>query len=101
MKDRFRTAALTLWIFLGATVVRGEETIHTTTEDYIRANIPTQKEIDVFLNEMSWARFDPEVGYVLGSYMPRDGIDGSATFSTSQPDGTRTSYLYKGYLQDY
>ncbi len=64
-------------------------------EDYIRANLASRQEIDVFLNEMSWAQFDPEVGYTLGNYMPRDGIDGSSTFSTSQPDGTRTSFMYK------
>ena len=65
-------------------------------EDYIRSHIPARQEIDVFLNEMSWAQFDPEVGYILGNFMPRDGMDGSSTFSTVQPDGTRTSFMYKG-----
>ncbi len=63
--------------------------------DYIRANVASRQEIDVFLNEMSWARFDPEVGYTLGNYMPRDGLDGSSTFSTSQPDGSRTAFMYR------
>jgi hypothetical protein len=45
---------------------------------------------------MSWAQFDPDVGYILGNYMPRDGVDGSSTFSTVQPNGARTSFLYKG-----
>jgi hypothetical protein len=65
-------------------------------EDFIRANVASREEIDVFLHEMSWAQFDPEVGYVLGNYMPRDGIDGSSTFSTVQPNGARTSFMYKG-----
>lgn len=63
-------------------------------EDYIRQHLPQLRELDVFLNEMSWAQFDPEVGYILGDYMPRDGLDGSATISTSQNDGARTSFLY-------
>ena len=63
--------------------------------DYIRTHLPDKRELDVFLNEMSWAQFDPEVGYTLGNFVPRDGIDGSATISTAQPDGTRTSSLYR------
>ncbi len=65
-------------------------------EDFIRANVASKKEIDVFLHEMSWAQFDPDVGYILGNYMPRDGADGSSTFSTVQPNGARTSFMYKG-----
>ena len=41
-------------------------------------------------------QFDPEVGYILGNFMPRDGMDGSSTFSTVQSDGTRTSFMYRG-----
>lgn len=52
-------------------------------------------EIDVFLNEISWARFDKDVGYVLGNYMPRDGIDGSSSIGTIQPNGARNSFMYK------
>lgn len=65
-------------------------------KDFIRANVASKKEIDVFLHEMSWAQFDPDVGYILGNYMPRDGVDGSSTFSTVQPNGARTSFMYKG-----
>ena len=67
-----------------------------TFEDYINAQVPDREEIDVFLNEMSWAQFDPDVGYILGNFMPRDGVDGSSTFSTVGPDGARTSFMYKG-----
>ncbi len=66
-----------------------------SVEDYIRANVASKQEIDVFLHEMSWAQFDPDVGYILGNYMPRDGLDGSSTFSTVQPNGARTSFMYK------
>jgi hypothetical protein len=65
-----------------------------TYHQYIRANIPTRAEIDVFLNELSWAKFDPEIGYILGNYIPHDGIDSSSTLSTSQPNGARTNFMY-------
>jgi hypothetical protein len=50
--------------------------------------------IDRFLAGPSWARFDPELGYVLGNYLPQDGMDKSATISTVQADGARTSFMY-------
>jgi len=65
-------------------------------EEYIRETVPARKEIDVFLNEMSWARFDRDIGYILGNYMPHDGMDGSSTISTAQSKGARTSFMYKG-----
>ena len=64
-------------------------------EEYIRETVPTRKEIDVFLNEMSWAQFDRDIGYILGNYMPHDGMDGSSTISTVQSNGARTSFMYK------
>lgn len=36
-------------------------------KEYLSEGAPTKKEIDVFLNELSWARFDPELGYILGN----------------------------------
>jgi hypothetical protein len=67
-----------------------------TFAEYIKETVPTKKEIDVFLNEMSWARFDRDLGYVLGNYMPRDGVDNSSSISTIQSNGARTSFMYKG-----
>ena len=64
-------------------------------EEYIRETVPTRKEIDVFLNQMSWAQFDRDIGYILGNYMPHDGMDGSSTISTVQSNGARTSFMYK------
>lgn len=63
-------------------------------EEHIRNNVASKGEIDVFLNETSWAQFDPDVGYILGNFLPRDGIAGSSTFSTVQKNGARTSFLY-------
>lgn len=65
-------------------------------EEYIRMATPSEKEIDVFLNQRSWAQFDPELGYILGNYSPHDGVDGSKTISTVRPDGARTSFVYTG-----
>ncbi len=53
-------------------------------EEYLRSNIPSKTEIDVFLNKSSWAQFDPDVGYILGNYIPPDGMDSSSTISTPQ-----------------
>jgi hypothetical protein len=61
---------------------------------YIQENLATKAEIDVFLNELSWAQFDPEIGYTLGNYMPHDGLDNSSTLSTSKSSGARTSFMY-------
>lgn len=68
----------------------------TSFEDHIRSNVASKGEIDVFLNETSWAQFDPDVGYILGNFLPRDGVAGSSTISTVQKNGARTSFLYKG-----
>jgi len=67
-----------------------------TFEQYIRESILTKEELDVFLSteESSWAQFDSEVGYILGNYMPRDGIDDSLTISTSSANGARSSVSY-------
>ena len=64
--------------------------------EYTKETVPTKKEIDVFLNETSWARFDRDLGYILGNYMPRDGVDNSSSISTIQSNGARTSFMYKG-----
>lgn len=50
-------------------------------EQYNRENIPEKTAIDVLLNELSWAKFDPETRYKLGNYLPHDGMDKSSTIS--------------------
>jgi len=94
-KKYSRTGALSL-LLLPTLAAAADQTEKPSFEDYIRGHLPHREEIDVFLNEMSWAQFDPEVGYILGNFMPRDGVDGSSTFSTVRPDGARTSFMYKG-----
>jgi hypothetical protein len=65
-------------------------------QQYLRQAAVSRDVIDTFLDpaQPTWAQFDPEVGYVLGNAMLRDGIDGCSTISTSQPNGTRTAYTY-------
>jgi hypothetical protein len=63
-------------------------------EDYIRNSTASMEEINVFLNELSWAQFDEEVGYILGNYYPKDGWNNSRTISTVRGDGARTSFNY-------
>lgn len=63
---------------------------------YVRANVATRSEIGVFLSGKGWAQFDPELGYILGNAMPHDGFEKSATLSTVQANGARTSFMYAG-----
>ncbi len=79
-------------------LVNGQESNAVPFERYLRESAVSSKVLDTFLDpqQLSWAQFDPEVGYILGNYLPRDGIDGSSTISTVQPDGTRTQHLYVG-----
>ena len=63
-------------------------------KEYLMEGLPSKREIDVFLTEHSWAKFDSEVGYTLGNYLPRDGMDGSSTISTSTSNGIRTPHMY-------
>ena len=97
-RTRTKTAILLLPLLLPPILAAAADQGKTTPafEDYIKGHLPDRKEIDVFLNEMSWAQFDPDVGYILGNFMPRDGIHRSSTFSTVGPDGARTSFMYKG-----
>lgn len=62
--------------------------------EYLRNSAVPKEELDIFLHKNSWAQFDPEVGYILGNYMPHDGIDNSSTLSTVMSDGKRTNALY-------
>ena len=65
-------------------------------EQYLRASAVSPATIERFLRGPSWARFDPELGYVLGNYLPTDGLDHSATLSTVQANGARTAFMYAG-----
>jgi hypothetical protein len=65
-------------------------------ETYLRRSVVDKKTLEVFLDpkQLSWAKFDPVTGYRLGNFMPRDGIDRSATISTADSNGMRTAQAY-------
>lgn len=88
-----RVLSLGLLIIFMAKIF-GQTPAKLTFVQYIAENIPSKGEIDVFLNDLSWAQFDPVAGYRLGNYIPHDGIDNSSTISTSQANGARTSFMY-------
>ncbi len=64
--------------------------------DFLKESAVSEEVIDRWLRGPSWARFDPEIGYVLWNYLPLDGMDGSATISTIQANGARASFMYTG-----
>ncbi|MGA2986251.1 MAG: hypothetical protein ABSG32_20795 [Terriglobia bacterium] len=70
--------------------------IKPTFEQFLRESAVSREVIDRFLHGPSWAQFDPELGYRLWNYVPSDGLDGSATISTVQANGARTSFMYAG-----
>jgi 2-iminoacetate synthase ThiH len=39
-------------------------------EQYLKASAVSREVIDRFLRGPSWAQFDPELGYILGNYLP-------------------------------
>jgi hypothetical protein len=65
-------------------------------EQYLRRTAVPREVIDTFLKGPSWAQYDPELGYILWNYLPTDGMDRSATISTVQSNGARTSFVYAG-----
>ncbi|MGW8181549.1 MAG: hypothetical protein ACWGQW_22700, partial [bacterium] len=73
-----------------------QEKTTVSWEQYLRESAVSKDVIDTFLDpdQLSWAQFDPALGYVLGNYLPQDGLDGSLTISTVQETGARTSHLY-------
>jgi hypothetical protein len=93
-KAKYALMTALFFLFAASTSSSQEKTGKMNYLRYIRENLATKAEIDVFLNELSWAQFDPEIGYTLGNYMPHDGVDNSSTLSTSKPNGARTSFMY-------
>jgi hypothetical protein len=97
-KNRRRAwVAASLWVLVAAHGARGQSQ-PPTFEAYLRKSVVDRKTLDVFLDPkaLSWAKFDPVTGYRLGNYLPRDGIDRSATISTAGRDGARTAHAYAG-----
>jgi hypothetical protein len=71
-----------------------QKQVQVTFQQFLEASVVSRSTIDRFLHGPSWARFDPLLGYVPGSFLPPDGMDSSSSISTVQSNGARTSYLY-------
>ena len=98
MQIRYLTtlAAFVLLLDPPASAADKAEREKPSFEAYLRESAVSKDVIDRFLQGPSWAQYDPELGYILGTYLPQDGIDNSATISTVQANGARTSFMYVG-----
>lgn len=76
------------------TPANGQDSKQVTYDQYLRDSVVSKQLIDRFFSGPSWAQFDPELGYILGNYLPVDGMDNSTTISTVQSNGARTSSVY-------
>jgi hypothetical protein len=63
----------------------------------MKCTIPRQT-LDAFLSpeKPSWAKFDPELGYLLKNSIYKDGMDGSFTFTSFEKYGARKMVNYAG-----
>lgn len=96
MQNRIKKGLLLFLLIATNTFIYGQSKPIPTFEEYIRAAVPSKKELDVFLNKPGvWSKFDSDLGYTLGNSLPLEGIDTSLTISTVQPNGARTSFMYK------
>ncbi|XZE21725.1 SGNH/GDSL hydrolase family protein [Pirellulaceae bacterium SH449] len=68
---------------------------HGRTNDALRAflepHVLKRSSLDLFLDPKArvWARFDPELGYLLRNAFVRDGVDGCHTLARYQASGQR------------
>jgi len=90
--------AILFWLPVGlsAAADKPDKPDKPSFEQYLRQSAVSREVIDGFLQGPSWAQYDPELGYILGNYLPSDGMDQSATISTVQSNGARTSFVYAG-----
>ena len=74
----------------------------TTYDEFLTTAAVPRETIDRFLDEddPTWARFDGEVGYTLGRYLPRDGIDGSWTIFDSGLMEDLSAETYEAFAKD-
>ncbi|MFC4197852.1 hypothetical protein [Pedobacter jamesrossensis] len=67
-----------------------------TFEAYVKGAIPNRQELDIFLGGSGvWAKYDTQLGYILGNSIPREGIDNSLNISTTDHKGFRTMQMYR------
>jgi hypothetical protein len=67
-----------------------------TWEEYLRDSAVPRCTIDDFLRRPTWAKFDPELGYVLNNSLIPWGVDGSRAIETVKSSGARSGFMYPG-----
>lgn len=67
-----------------------------TIHDLLDRHVLTRREVEAFLdpNHPTWAKFDPELGYLLQPFVVQDGVDGAYTFTSLGPHGERAMVNY-------
>ena len=78
-------------VILFAASLRAQATGDIGFEQFLAASAVPKATIDRFLRGPSWARFDPELGYVPGNYLPADGMDKSSSISSDILKETKTN----------
>jgi len=77
-----------------------EQLIKPRFLEFLRGSAVSRDVINRFITNPTWTKFDPELGYIQDNYIGKSpvaiGIDGSATISTLQQNGARTSFMYAG-----
>src|SRR5262245_44322241 len=68
----------------------GQAPSEPSFEQFLEASAVPKEVIDRFLRGPSWARFDSELGYVPGNYLPADGMDKSSSMGRALPSFTWT-----------
>ena len=91
-----RAVCLLCLLGLSARAADKPEPKKPSFEEYLRESAVSKEVIERFLKGPGWAQYDPELGYILGNYLPQDGMDNSTTISTVQANGARTSFMYAG-----
>ena len=71
-----------------------EQPANQSFKQFLEKSVVQRSEIDRFLTGTTWAKFDPELGYMLANSMMPWGIDHTFTIETVQANGARTSFLY-------
>src|SRR5215510_5355736 len=69
-----------------------------TVRDFLAKLAYTREDVSIFLDpaQRNWAKFDPELGYLLRDGVLHDGVDGSRTVLSFGTAGERTIVNYAG-----
>lgn len=72
-------------------LLRAQQTKPETFRDFLKPYVVKKESLDRFRDPKArvWARFDPELGYLLRNSFVRDGVDGCSTLSRYETSGER------------